>query len=272
VTDAQLTDPGLGVRVPTAARIWNYHLGGKDSFAVDRVVADAADELCRRAGAPGGRAVARESRDVLGRAVRHLAGAAGIRQFVDIGCGYPVPANVHEIARQVNGDATVVYVDHDPIVLAHGRAFLADERATRVVDGDLRRPEDLFDTPDLRTLVDLRRPVAVLLSAVLDLLPDDADPAGILARIRTLLAPGSYLVVTHLTGDAYPDLADALACSYADAGVPTPPVFRTRAALARFVTGFELVEPGLVFASEWGTDAGPGTRWTYAAVARKPLP
>jgi O-methyltransferase involved in polyketide biosynthesis len=271
VTDAQLTDPGLDVRLPAAARIWDYQLGGKDSFAVDRAVADAADELCRRAGAPGGYAVARESRDFLGRAVRHLAGA-GIRQFVDIGCGYPVPANVHQIARQVNGDARVVYVDNDPIVLAHGRAFLADEHATRVVDGDLLRPEELFGAPDLRALVDLRRPVAVLLSAVLDLLPDEADPVGIVARIGTLLAPGSYVVVTHLTGDTYPDLARALTETYTDAGVPTPPVFRTRAAVARFLTGFELVEPGLSDPSRWPTGADPGTRWTYAAVARKPLP
>jgi hypothetical protein len=276
VIDAQLTDLGLGVRVPTMPRIWNYQLGGKDSLVVDRAVADAVDAMCHRADAPDGRALAQENRDFLDRAVRYLAGPAGIRQFVDLGCGYPTWPNVHQIARQVNQDALVTYVDHDPIVLAHARAFLEDGRTTRVVDADVRHPEQLFRDPDLRALIDLTQPVAVLLLAVLDVLPEADDPAGIVGRIRGLLAPGSYVAVTHLTGDARPGLAAAVADEYARAGVPTPPVPRTRQQIARFFTGFELVEPGLVTPSQWyphrpaATD--PGTRWLYAGVARKPTP
>jgi hypothetical protein len=269
VINAQMTDLGFGVRTPNVARIWDYQLGGKDSFAVDRAVGDAVDVTCRGAGAPDGRAVARESRDFLIRAVRYLAGPAGIQQFVDIGCGYPTPIPVHQVAPP---DATVVYVDHDPIVLVHGRAFLDDGRHTRVVEADLRRPEELLGR--LSGLVDLDRPVAVLLMAVLDLLPDSDDPVGIVGRLRNALAPGSYLALSHRTGDARPELAAAVADRYTRLAA-TPPVFRTRQAIARFFMGFELVEPGLVHPPQWQplrpASVDTGTRWTYAGVARKPV-
>src|SRR6266545_5532226 len=169
---------GVDTNTPNVARVWDYQLGGKDNFAADRAAADALNEACRRVGAPDGRVVARENRDFLGRAVRYLAGPAGIRQFIDIGAGLPTQGNVHQIAQQVNPDAVVVYVDYDPLVLVHGRALLADNAHTIVIHADAREPDDILTRPDLRALIDLDQPVAVLLVAVLHLLPTTRIRSG----------------------------------------------------------------------------------------------
>ena len=238
---------GIDTSTPNVARVWDYQLGGKDNFAVDRAAADALNQACQAAGAPDGRVVARENRDFIARAVHYLAGPAGIGQFIDIGAGLPTQGNVHHIAQQVNPDAKVVYVDYDPLVLVHGRALLAANANTTVITADLRQPADILHHGDLRTLIDLSRPVAVLLVAVLHLLPDDDKPAAIIAHLRDALAPGSYLAVTHVTGDARPDLAATVAAEFTRLRITTPLIPRTRHQISQFFDGFDLIEPGLVF-------------------------
>ena len=273
MTHDQPTNGRIDTSTPNVARVWDYQLGGKDNFAVDRAAADALNEACRAVGAPDGRVVARENRDFIGRAVHYLAGPAGIGQFIDIGAGLPTQGNVHHIAQKVNPDAKVVYVDYDPLVLAHGRALLADNDNTTVITADLRRPDEILDNPDLRGLIDLTQPVAVLLVAVLHLLPDDEKPAAIVAHLRDALAPGGYLAVTHVTSDARPDLAAKVAEEFARLRITTPLIPRTRHQIGRFFDGFDLIEPGLVFPTQWvperlGDD--PGAQWMYAGVGRKP--
>lgn len=269
------TNGGIDTTIPNVARVWDYQLGGTDNFAVDRAAADALNEACRSVGAPDGTVVARENRDFIRRAVSYLAGPAGISQFIDIGVGLPTQGNVHHIAQQVNPDATVVYVDYDPLVLAHGRALLADNHNTTVISADVRRPDEILNDPDLAALIDLTQPVAVLLVAVLHLLPDDENPDRVVARLRDALAPGSYLAITHVTGEVRPDLAATMAQEFARLRVSTPLIPRTRHQIAQFFTEFDLVAPGLVFPTRWDPDRvgdDPGAQWMYAGVGRKPTP
>ena len=267
---------GIDTSVPNVARVWDYQLKGKDNFEADRAAADAVNEACQRVGAPDGRVVARENRDFIARAVSHLAGPAGISQFIDIGAGLPTQGNVHQIAQNVNPDAKVVYVDYDPLVLVHGRALLADNPNTIVITADLRRPDEIVTNPELGELIDLTRPVAVLLVAVLHLLPDDENPTGIVSRLRDALAPGSYLALTHFTGDVRPDLAAMVAAEFARLRITTPLIPRTREQIAGFLNGFDLVAPGLVFPTQWDPQQpdpeNPGAQWMYAGVGYKPTP
>jgi len=274
VTHDQPPRGGIDTSTPNVARVWDYQLGGKDNFAADRAAADALNEACARVGAPDGRVVARENRDFIGRAVRYLAGPAGISQFIDIGAGLPTQGNVHHIAQQVNPDAAVVYVDYDPLVLVHGRAILADNANTTVIQADAREPERILTHPELRALLDLDQPVAVLLVAMLHLLPDDQNPTGIIIHLRDALAPGSYLIITHFTGDARPDLAAKVADEFARLRISTPLIPRTHPQILRFFNGFDLVEPGLVFPTLWRPEPppaqpNPGAQWMYAGVGRK---
>jgi SAM-dependent methyltransferase len=267
------TNGTIDTTVPNVARVWDYQLGGKDNFAADRAAADAINQACRAVGAPDGTVVARENRDFIRRAVSYLAGPAGITQFIDIGAGLPTQGNVHNIAQQVNPHANVVYVDYDPLVLAHARALLATNDNTTVITADLRRPDEILDHPDLAGFIDLTKPVAVLLVAVLHLLTDAEDAAGIVARLRDAMAPGSYLAITHMTGEARPNLAAKLAAEFARLQVSTPLVPRTRQQIGQFFTGLDLVGPGMIFPTRWEPDrAGddPGARWMYAGVGRKP--
>jgi SAM-dependent methyltransferase len=276
VTDDHPTNGGIDTTIPNVARVWDYQLGGKDNFEVDRAAADALNEACRRVGAPDGRDVARENRAFTRRATRavgYLAGPAGIGQFVDIGSGLPTQGNVHQIAQEVNPDAKVVYVDYDPLVLAHGRALLAVNDNTTVITADLRRPDEILGNRDLGTLIDLSQPIAVLLVAVLHLLPDDENPAGIVAELRDASAPGSYLAITHVTSDARPELAAKVADEFARLRITTPLIPRTRHEIRALFNGFDLVEPGLVFPTRWNPDRlgdDPGAQWMYAGVGRKP--
>jgi hypothetical protein len=206
--------------------------------------------------------------------VRYLALEAGIDQFVDLGSGLPTGGNVHEAAQQANLLARTVYVDYDAMVLAHGRALLADERKTIVIEADVREPEAIFAKPELRGLIDLNRPVAVLLVAMLHLIPDDDAVASIVARVRDRLAPGSYLALTHTTSQHRPEVAAALAAEFARLHVTTPLVPRNAMQIQRFFDGFELVKPGLVSPPQWrpdepaDTNAEPDTEWMYAGVGR----
>jgi SAM-dependent methyltransferase len=259
------------------ARVWDYQLGGKDNFAIDRQAADALNDACHRVGAPDGRVVARENRDFIGRAVRYLAGPAGVRQFIDVGAGLPTQGNVHQVAPQVNPDAVVVYVDYDPLVLVHGRALLADNANTVVIQADAREPDDILSHAELRAVIDFDQPVAVLLVALLHLLPDDEDPIGIVTRLRDALAPGSYLALTHFTGDARPDLAAKVADEFARLRITTPLIPRSHRQILAFFDGFDLIPPGLVFPTLWRPDPTPhepdsGAQWMYAGVGRKTSP
>jgi hypothetical protein len=254
--------------------MWDYQLGGKDNFAADRQAAEQVNEACRQAGVPDGRTVARESRAFLRQAVRYLAGEAGIDQFIDIGAGLPTQGNVHEVAQAVNPQATVVYVDYDPMVLTWGRALLATNPHTTVITADLRRPDTILTNPDLHELVDLTRPVAVLLVSVLHLLPDGDNPTSIAAAVWEALPPGSYLALSHFTDQAYPEVAATIRGIFTELQVSTPLIPRSREAIAGFFTGLELVLPGLVHPHEWRPDPAMAntkpSQWMYVGVGRKP--
>jgi hypothetical protein len=251
---------------PSPARMYDYFLGGKDNFQVDR---DAADQLDQVAGRGTTSTVAWENRRFLQRAVGCLA-EAGIDQFVDIGAGLPTRGNVHEIAQRANPAARVAYVDNDPIVLSHGRALLADDKTTRVFTADMREPQTILTAPGLAGLIDFSRPVAVLFVAVLHFVRDEEDPYGIVGAFRDAMVPGSYLVLSHVTTDGLS--AEILARNarvYERATSPSRP--RSRDEIARFFDGLDLLEPGLVRPGLWrpGSDQETATPAMYAGVGTK---
>jgi hypothetical protein len=259
----------LNTNVAHPARVYDYLLGGKDNFPADRAAAERG-----LAAAPEVRDTVRANRAFLVRAVRFLA-ESGVRQFIDVGTGIPTRPNVHEVAQAVAPDTRVVYVDNDPIVLVHARALMAGpgHGATTVIQADLRDPQAILSHPQLTELIDFSQPVAIVLVAVLHLLADGEDPAGI---VRQLLAPassGSYLVLSHSGLDFNPERSRAVSASAARDGVTL--VARPHADILGFFKGFDLVEPGLVQVSQWRpdhelTDDERARVWTYAGVARKP--
>ncbi|MGI5289528.1 SAM-dependent methyltransferase [Nonomuraea polychroma] len=266
---------GMDTTKPSVARVYDFMLGGKDNYEVDRQVARRALEV-----APDAPEAARANREFLARVVRHLAGEAGIRQFLDLGSGLPTRGNVHEIAQSVTSRAHVVYVDHDPIVLVHGRALLAvDDTTTTVVEADLREPEAILGHPDVTRLIDFTEPVALLMFAILHHLADHEDPGGITARLMDHLAPGSYLAVSHFhnPGEALPEVSRQ---AYSAEKIFNESLgtgrWRTREEILAYFDGLELLEPGLVPLPEWRPEADdlaePGiTYHTFVgAVARKP--
>jgi O-methyltransferase involved in polyketide biosynthesis len=219
--------------------------------------------------------MAREGRDFLVRVVRFLA-EAGIRQFVDIGSGLPTRRNVHEVAREVAPDARVVYVDNDPVVLAHARALLGGSGAATVIAGDLNDPGGILEHPELRNAIDLDRPVAFLLISVLHLIPDDERAARVAARLREAMCPGSYLAIAHAVSDLRPEQTMKIASLYRDSGaVENGPrrQLRTKAEVEPFFGDLELVDPGFVYVHQWRPEhsiAGD-TRpiWSAGGVGRK---
>jgi len=235
-------DPGT----PNPARIYDYLLGGKDHFPADRA---AAEELV--ALVPEARAGARENRAFLGRAVRYLAAEAGIRQLLDLGTGIPAQGNVHQVAHSVALDARVVYVDNDPVVHVHANALLAEATTTAVL-ADLRQPDRITQHPKTRELLDFTKPVAVLLVAVLHFVTDAKDLPGIVACLRDAVPPGSFLVVSHATGDFRPEVAGKVTEVYERASAPL--VLRSRAQVAALFHGFGLLPPGLVQPAAWRPD------------------
>jgi hypothetical protein len=258
--------PAAGVYdlgTPNPARIYDYLLGGKDNFPTDRA---AAEELL--ALVPEARAGARENRAFLGRVVRYLAREAGIRQFLDVGTGMPTQGNVHEVAHAMAPDARVLYVDNDPVVHVHADALLAAP-TTAAVLADLREPERIVSHPKTRKLLDFTRPVAVLLVAVLHFLEDADHPAEVVACLRDAVPPGSYLVVSHATGDFRPGIAQKVTEVYDKASAPL--VLRSRDQVAALFHGFELLPPGLVQPAAWWPDhgSGEGIGGFWAGVGRK---
>jgi S-adenosyl methyltransferase len=248
------------------ARRYDYWLGGKDNFAADRESGDAI-----AAAFPGIRIAVLENRRFLRRAVAFLA-QQGIGQFLDIGTGIPTSPNVHEVAQSIAPTARVVYVDNDPVVLAHARALLTGSATgtTAYVDADAREPQKILE--QARGRLDFSQPVGLLLIATAHFIPDEDDPYGIVSTLGAALAPNSYLVMSHATSDYLPrELVADIATGRHGAGK-----LRTRDEFARFFNGLELVSPGIVPVAEWRAEEEPQPRPTpfdtgvYAAAARIP--
>jgi SAM-dependent methyltransferase len=242
------------------ARRYNYWLGGKDNFAADRISGDAIEAVV-----PTIRLSAVENRRFLGRAVSYLAQEAGVDQFLDIGTGIPTADNTHDVAQRINPAARVVYVDNDPIVLVHARALLtnrADQGRIAYLDADLREPRSILDDRTLTDTLDLSRPVALMLIAVLHFFRDEVRPAEIVRTLLGALAPGSYLVISHATHDFMPP-------GQAERALAKDPnfAFRSRDEFARFFDGLELVPPGIVSIADWRADQEPAPRPSIADVA-----
>ncbi|MBB2744863.1 UNVERIFIED_ORG: hypothetical protein FHR35_004712 [Microbispora rosea subsp. rosea] len=234
---------------PSIARVYDFFLGGKDNFAIDRQVGEATLRI-----APDAPAAGRANRAFLRRVVRHLAAEAGIRQFLDIGSGLPTQGNVHEVAQEVAPGARVVYVDNDPIVLVHGRALLATNGSTTVVEADIRDPESILTHPRIRALIDFDQPVALLLFAILHHVNDHEDPQGIAARFREALPSGSYLALSHFhnPGPGMPEVsAQATSAEKLFNENLGTGRWRTRDEILAFFGDMPLLEPGLVPLAEW---------------------
>ncbi|MFD7935053.1 SAM-dependent methyltransferase [Streptomyces sp. NPDC059755] len=254
---------------PHTARIWNYWLGGRDNYEVDRVTGDRIRELH-----PGIGAYARADRLFLGRAVRHLVTEAGVRQFLDVGTGLPTADNTHEVAQRLAPDSRIVYVDNDPLVLAHARALLTStpEGRTDYLDEDLRNVDALLEHA-AKTL-DFDAPVALMLLGVVIFVGDDEDPYGLVRRLVDRLPAGSHLVLSHtVTSPAMPDVDEAVTF-WNEHGTPKL-TQRTPQDVARFFDGLELLEPGVVSCSRWrprdiAGGAEPDEVAMFGGVARKP--
>jgi hypothetical protein len=253
--------------VAHAGRVYDYMLGGTTNFEVDRQASMAAGSIF-----PGGieaaKAGLRSNRDFLGRAVRHLTGA-GIRQFIDIGTGIPSDDNTHAVALDAAPDSRIVYVDNDPIVLAHAHQLLKNtpESVTSYLNADIRDPETILSRAS--GTLDLTQPVGLVLVAILHFLSDDEDAYGIVAELMGSLPSGSYLVASHLAGDVKPDEMRAVYDRLSEMTAERF-VLRSRAEVARFFEGLDLVDPGLVFVSEWQTGVtGQVDPPMYAAVGLK---
>lgn len=240
----------LDLSVPSAARIYDWYLGGAHNFVVDREFGARIEQAL-----PSVKPMAAANRSFLRRVVRYLLDR-GIRQFIDLGSGIPTAGNVHEIAQAASAEARVVYVDYEPVAYTHARRLLHGNPLATIVQADLRQPEAILDHPRTRQLIDLSRPVGLLMIAVLPFVPDRDDPAGLISTYRSRLAPGSYLAISHLSDQiAPPDLATQLATlvdSYqgADQGL----VMRTREQIAAWLNGTEVVPPGVVPLTEWYPD------------------
>jgi S-adenosyl methyltransferase len=249
------------------ARVYNYWLGGKDHYAADE---EAAEQVI--ASYPNIRTSVRAQRAFLGRAVHFLTADVGIRQFLDIGTGLPSANNTHEVAQREAPESRIVYVDHDPVVLTHARALLTSspEGATAYIDADLRNTAKILR--EAADTLDFRQPVAVMLVGVLHCIPDDDDPATIVARLMAAVPSGSYLVVAHPASDV--DVTQVSNATTRFNRLAAEPVrLRTHAEVRRFFDGLDLVEPGVVQLHRWRGDADANTGLNlanYGAIGRKP--
>jgi hypothetical protein len=260
-----VTQPVPDFSVPNAARMYCYYLGGKDHLPADR---EAAERVI--AAYPETRKLARANRRFLTRAVRFAAGH-GIRQFIDLGAGMPLTPNVHEAARLVRPDARVVYVDNDPVVLTHHRAMWDRDAGIAVVDADIRYPERVLSDPALTGVINCREPVAVLCIAVLHFIRDQDYPHDMMAVFRRWMPPGSYLVLSHAaTDNADTSVLARIGDTYQDVTLPAVP--RPSDEIARFFTGLDLAESGLVPVTRWRPDTRtrPTRIRILGGAARKP--
>ncbi|GAA1790829.1 SAM-dependent methyltransferase [Actinomadura chokoriensis] len=273
MSDIEQAPPGVDITVPSPARMYDYYLGGTDNFEVDRAAADKV-----KANMPEAGDAAWANRGFLQRSVRWLA-ENGIRQFIDLGAGLPTMNNTHDAAQDVAPDARVLYVDNDPIVAVHAGKLLAGSSGTAFVTADFREPDALFDHEATRKMIDLDRPVALLLVAMVHFVPDEDDPYGLIRGYMDRLAPGSYLALSAGTNDRQADRAvgtirDVYAKSTAAVHM------RTREEVTRFFDGLEIVPPHgkagreVAYIGEWGAEDpdaadSDGSRWAYCGVARK---
>ncbi len=254
--------------IPSPARIYDYLLGGKDNYPADR---QAGDEIATHL--PNIREAFAWNRTFLRRAVRFLVSEAGIGQLIDIGTGLPAGGSVHEVAMHANPATRIVYVDNDPVVLAHGRALLHGVPNTAILEHDLRAPAEILADPELRRLIDFREPVAILLVAVLHFISDADDPAGVVSELLAPFPSGSYVALSHATADGTPAINDA--AKVYDEATAQAHVRRHDDVLA-LVRGLDLVEPGMVWTPQWHPEPGaempphPEDFYYYALVARKP--
>ena len=265
---SRVAQPGVNINVPHSARIYDYWLGGKDNFAVDRAVGEAIIQAI-----PGMRYMAGENRKFVHRAARDLVAKEGIRQFLDIGTGIPARPNLHEIAQELAPETRVVYVDNDPIVLVHARALMisTEEGRSEYVSADIRHPESILTERVLAETLDLTKPVGLTLIAILMLLSDEEDPWSLVDQLREAMPSGSILAITHPTADFNPEAVDRAVAAATGAGMTF--VARTCEQVQRFFGDWEMLEPGLVPVSGWRPDGPvdtPEAAYYWAGVARKP--
>jgi SAM-dependent methyltransferase len=249
----------IDISMPSVARMDDYYLGGSHNFEVDREAARRAMEFV-----PGLPKIMQANRAFMRRAVRHAA-RTGVTQFLDIGSGIPSFGNVHDVAREAGPGARVVYVDHDPVAVAHSQAVLEGAEDADVVAADLRKPRDILTSPQVERLIDLNRPVALLLVAILHFVEDTDDPYGAVAELRDALAPGSVLVLTHASYEGIPlprERIQGAVDVYKD--IRNPLIMRSRDEIARFFEGYDMVEPGLVPMAKWRPDTAPEDEDPYA--------
>ncbi|MEU0538801.1 SAM-dependent methyltransferase [Nocardia sp. NPDC005978] len=258
---------GIDLDRPSASRVYDYFVGGMHNFEIDRELARQIELFT-----PNVAETMRANRDLLRRCVRYLTDK-GIDQFLDLGSGIPTVGNVHEVAQARNPQARVVYVDIDPVAVAHSQAILYDNKLAGVIHGDVARPETIVSDPLVAELIDFDRPVAVLLLGVLHFVPDDGDPAGAVERLQDLCAPGSYLAITHATADGQP--AEVLEAQKLSGRTNTEISLRTRDEIAAYFNDWTLVDPGLVHLPLWRpedpADVGehPESSGAYGALAHK---
>jgi hypothetical protein len=244
--DGTVPPPEVDLSTPSIARSYDYILGGKEHFEVDRRITDAI-----YAAVPETGQIAKDNRNLLRRATRYLVGEAGIRQIIDLGSGLPTVGNVHEIAHSVDPGVRVVYVDNDPIVLAHGRALLSEENTTTVITADVRDPGSIFDNPAVTEFIDFDEPFAVMAVSILHHLTDD-DAYATAEALKKQLTEGSYLLISNFLDDDEPRAKD-LEKAFLEGGLGSGR-FRTWAELRRFYEGLEMLEPGLVYGNDWRPD------------------
>ncbi|WHT20717.1 SAM-dependent methyltransferase [Crossiella sp. CA-258035] len=258
---------GVDVERPSAARIYDYYLGGGYNFESDRQFARKAIALL-----PSLPMIAQQNRVFLRRAVRFCV-QHGIRQFLDIGSGIPSVGNVHEVAQQINPEARVVYVDNEPVAVAHSRMMLSGDPRTAVVQADVRDPDSILGAPETRALIDFDEPVGLLMVALLHFVPPADEPKAFLAQYRDALAPGSYLALSHATLEHQPAITEQVRQLYENS--QNPMTSRTKAELEVLFDGFDLIAPGIVFTSAWRPESpeevgdDPERSVIYAAVGRR---
>ncbi|GAA4608362.1 hypothetical protein BJY16_006802 [Actinoplanes octamycinicus] len=240
--------PEIDIDRPSIARVYDYWIGGSHNFPVDREVGRTVEQAN-----PMLPQTFRANRAFLRRAVRELSGL-GIRQFLDVGSGIPTEGNVHEIALACAPDSRVVYVDIDPVAVAHAGAILADEPRAVAIQGDIFKWTDILDAPQTRALLDFDQPIAVILAAIIHFVPPDADPVALVDRYVDPLAPGSYLVVTHAGAETVPDATPGFAARYQ--GAVNEVIWRDRAEVTSLFHGLELLEPGVVPVPLWRPEPG----------------
>ncbi|SDP55875.1 S-adenosyl methyltransferase [Actinopolyspora xinjiangensis] len=267
MTDPSRLPSDVDLEKASAARCYDYYLGGSHNFEVDRELARKVESRV-----PHVKPLAQDNRAFLRRAVRYCL-RQGIRQFLDIGSGIPTVGNVHEIAQELDPEARVLYVDNEPVAVAHSRTILEGNDRADVVQADLADSDGILGSEQAARLLDPERPIAVMMVALFHFVPDSARPAEILRSYHEWMAPGSFLGFSHVTGDHYPELLRSIVDLYADSSNPV--TARSHGEISGLLKDFELVEPGLVYVPEWRPDTeedrwqDPARSLVYGAVGHK---